>query len=248
MTACGTTCIPKKRIRSTRFFTLDTCGRILTVGNSAVLGYGSTGPNPVDGFESIGWTNQIEAGDTETITGVSGQVCYDSQACSIDRGQELQFIECTENDSLMALFGFGVLTLVQAGPGIGEVDGFLRTAIECNRQLAVEVIFEIDGDCDDTGQPICVSRLYPWVDTFVNTTQTTVNGKNVIRNTYTAKAKKGTGRLFENFLGGTPTGELAYWAEWQTEVEDGGAFYHQHCIPCPDLPDPSCELRALVLV
>lgn len=238
MTACGSTCVPKKATSRVRLFALDTCGRMVTAGTSNVLDW--------DGFETIGWSNQIEEGETETITNTDGETCYDDQSCPVDKGQKLMFTECTENDSFMAMTGHGTLSVNLEG----DVDGIDRTALNCNAKLALEVIFKLPSACDAAGVPLCVVRLYPEIGLFINTSEQTVNGKNVLRNTYSAKARRGNGRLFEGFLvPGTPTGEMAHWNTWKTVIAAGGAYYHQRCIPCPTFADPrSCELRALDIV
>lgn len=234
MAACGTTCLPKKKTRRVRLFAVDRCGRQVITGTAAVLDW--------DGFETIGWQNQIDEGEQETITNTAGETCYDDQSCPVDRGQMLTFTECVENDSFMAMTGHGTLTFT-----LGVQDGVDRTPINCDARIAMEVLFDLPTACDALGNPICVARLYPMVELFSNTSQQVVNGKNVLRNTYTAKARLSNGRLWDNFVGNVPTGELDYWAPWAPAVQAGGVYYHQRCVPCPTLTPPvSCELRAYV--
>lgn len=235
MAACGSSCVPKKKTRRVRLFPVDRCGAQVIGGAAAVLDW--------DGFETIGWQNQIDEGETETITNTDGETCYDDESCPVDRGQKLMFTECNDNDAFMAMTGHGTLHVNL----LGQIDGVDRTPINCAARVAMEVLFDLPTACDATGVPICVARLYPLVELFTNSSEQTVNGKNVLRNSYQAKARLGNGRLWDRFVASVPTGELAHWAEFAPQVSAGGAYYFQRCVPCPTFTSPrGCDLRAFV--
>lgn len=243
-----TDCIQKDRTRRVRLFPLDSCGRIMTTGAGAVLDY--------DGFETIGFSDQITAGERETITTTSGATCRDKTACPTDLGQNVSLNECTESWTLMALAGYGTLELstLVTHPDLpaGTVIGFNRSKISCDARMAMEIIFDLDAACDDSGNTQCVARLYPMLDRGVLSGDKTVNGKNVVRGSYTFTAQRNA-RVFDNFTAagdGThpPTGELAHWAPWIADIELGDTYYIDRLIDCPTLTSTqACELRALVV-
>lgn len=299
-----TDCIAKDRTRRVRLFPLDACGRIKLTGSGAVLDF--------DGFETIGFTENITAGTRETITTTSGATCRDKLSCPTDQGQTLAFNECTESWALMAIMGYGTLQLstgrtvadgattaasttvtsatgaftstdigtaitgagipvgakivsitsatsvvisapaTATGTGIsltigaGNVIGFNRNKVACDARIAVEILFDLDAACDAGGATQCVARLYPLIDRAVLSGTKTVNGKNVIRGTYSLNTELNP-RVFENFATSTPTGELSYWAPWQADIAAGNAFYYDRLVNCPTLTStPLCELRSLV--
>jgi len=98
-----TDCIAKDRTRRVRLFPLDSCGRIQVSGSGAVLDF--------DGFETIGFAEDITAGTRETITTTSGATCRDKLSCPTDQGQTVTFNECTESWVMMAIAGYGTLEL-----------------------------------------------------------------------------------------------------------------------------------------
>ncbi len=263
-----------------------------------------------DGFETIGFTNKVDAGEEETITNTDGEICYTDISCPLDKGVEVAFTECKENVVFLALAGFGSLVLggsrvvtdgvttntdatvtsataaftagdvglTITGTGIPalatilsvtnsttieisanatatatgvtltigtdiDVVGFDRESVNCDAAVALEILFATPTLCDAEGTEQCVSRLYPYISLFNDSNQRLVNGKNVLRGTYTATAKK-NGRVFESFASDTPTGELSYLAPWKTGFAAGNAFYYDRLVDCPTLEDArSCELR-----
>lgn len=296
-------CVAKKKTKRVRLFNLDTCGRIIIDDEvPSVLDW--------DGFETVGFTNKVDAGEEETITNTDGEICFTDISCPLDKGVEVAFTECKENVVFLALAGFGSLVLggsrvvtdgattntdatvtsvtgdftaadigklivgagipalatilsINSGTSIEisanatatasgvtltigtdiDVVGFDRESVNCDAAVALEILFATPTLCDAEGNEQCVSRLYPYISLFNDSNQRLVNGKNVMRGTYTATAKK-NGRVFENFASDIPTGELSYLATWATGIGAGNAFYYDRMVDCPTLEDArSCELR-----
>lgn len=199
-------CIPKKKIRRVRLFSLDLCGRLLTTGNT-VLDW--------DGFSELRWTNLIDDGDLEQITNVAGKYCVNDQACPIDRGVQVTFTECIENFSLQALTGHGSVVLQSAA-----VIGFNRQVYNCNTNLAMEVLFDTPSLC--TGGSITNKALTANVATLTTLAAHGLSVGNVViisgvdatfDGTYTLTAASGSSLSY------------AKTAANVTSVASGGAWY-----------------------
>lgn len=232
----ASTCIPKKRLRSAKLFSLDDCGRIQQAGLTVLDWLG---------FESVTWKDDIEPGERELITGVDGKPCVDDTSCPIDRGDMFTLTECTENITLMALTGFGSLTAT-----LGVTDGFDRLPYDCTAIAALELVFDTPTVCDADGTPQCVAMLVPLLENWSSTgTDKTVNGKTTVRGGYTAETKRNA-RLFESFYDDVEeeyviTGELAHWQPWADAIATGTQWYLQRVIDCPTPTPKSCEARIL---
>lgn len=234
------TCIPRKKLRSAKLFTLDSCGRIIKTGKPVLDWLG---------FESISWKDEIDAGERELIVGVDGKPCVDDTSCPIDRGDTFTLNECTENDTLAALTGFGTLTST-----LGATDGFDRLPYDCGAAVALELIFDTPSLCSG-GAAKCVGMLVPFLTNWATTgTDKTVNGKTTVRGGYTALTKLNA-RLIDNFetVPGTPgawtlPAELDHWSPWVDDIASGTQWYLKRVIDCPADTVKSCDTRAIVLV
>lgn len=229
-------CITRDHVKRARVFPLDECGGITIVGTASVIDW-------ADGFETIGFSEQVTAGDRETIPNIRGGTSRDKLACATDRGEQLVFSEVSENWSLMASMGYGELVYDGA-----DIIGFDRTPVDCTAAVAIELLFALPAECDaDVTQ--CLARLYPKVDTWVLGGTKQVDGKKAIRGTYTGNTQLNKS-VFRNFVTpGTPTGELAYWAPYKTAINLGSAYFYDRIIDCPDFDDDleGCDLRAFAL-
>lgn len=223
-------CIPRKKVRSAKLFTLDSCGRIPVAGNTLL---------DVLEYESITYKDEMDPGERELITNIAGLPCVDDEACPIDRGVMVTLNECKENDALAQLAGFGNITQT-----LGIDDGFDRTDYNCSAQTALEIVFDIPSLCDAAGDPQCIAMFFPLVKLYTGTSADhVINGKTTVRGAYTARGMKNA-RLFENFGGVLPT-ELAHWQPWIADFSLGTQYYLRRIMDCPAATPKSCDLRAI---
>lgn len=227
-------CVAKDRTSRVRLFVLDACGRIGAVASTTVV--------DVDNFETISWAPNVTAGDRSTTTSTSGLVCRNRKAPPTDLGETVSLNECTASWTLASIMGYGTLVPVST-----VLKGINRTALNPDVKMALEIIFALDTNVCVGGTPQCIARLYPLLQNPTLSGDSTIDGKTQAKASYSMETAFNP-NIFQNYATpGTPTGEMAHWTSFKTDINAGLSFYFERIMDCPTLTGArSCELRALI--
>lgn len=236
-------CISLKVLKRHRLFVLDACGRIVITGLPVLDDTKSV--NQLDLGNDV-----VTAGTTVQRTNVAGGYCLDQTSKATRKSSTMIYSGCGSNFDLAGIMG-GWTTKTFAGGAAGTV--YDDAAPTNGAHLLHELVFENpDGTCDASGNAQCVTALIQSEGWFPSGDQV-VNGTDILHDQYTGRSVPVSTRLFENFVGDVPLGELVHWAPFFTLTGAGqylGGSYKRTLIgaPCPTFVSAeSCDLRAIVL-